>query len=315
MNLLITGGAGFIGRHLCEYYLSRGARVTCLDNLCTGSEKNIAAFSANPDFTFLQEDLITFDLSSLSSDFSLIFHCASPASPPDYFRLPIETLRVNSIGTEKCLKFALQQKATILFTSTSEVYGDPAIGLQNEEYWGNVNPIGPRSVYDEAKRYGEALMMAYHRSYHANIRIVRIFNTYGPYMRIEDGRVVPNFIAQALSGKALTIYGDGNQTRSFCYIEDLIKGITRITEIEYHLPVNLGNPSEFTVIELAKLIQNIIGDTSLSFLPPLEDDPKRRKPDIAKAIKLLGWQPQISLKEGLQRTVAYFTAQKVSPSQ
>ena len=307
MKIFIAGGSGFIGSHLCDHYIGQGAKVWCLDNLASGSEGNIAQLSRRAEFTFLHADLTEFDLSSLRQDFNLVFNLASCASPPDYFRLPIETLRVNSLGTEQCLKLALKCGAVFLFSSTSEVYGDPEIPVQNEEYWGHVNPIGPRSVYDEAKRYGEAIVMAYHRKHQADTRLIRIFNTFGPRMRLEDGRVVPNFIHQAFTGKPLTVYGDGKQTRSFCYVDDLIAGITKLVTVDYHLPVNLGNPGEFTVLELAEIIQRLLGKkTAIEHGPPLEDDPRRREPDITRATQLLGWTPKIPLEEGLRRTIAYF---------
>jgi len=307
-KILIAGGSGFIGSHLCDYYTARGDEVWSLDNLITGREENIACLLSEKNFRFLKEDVIYLDLKKLPGDFDYVFHLASPASPPDYFEHPLETLRVNSLGTENLLKLALRCNARFLFSSTSEVYGDPLISVQNEEYWGNVNPIGPRSVYDEGKRYGESIVMAYHRKYQVDTRLIRIFNTYGPRMRLKDGRVIPNFVYQVLMNKPITIYGDGKQTRSFCYIDDLIAGITGMMEMEdYHLPVNLGNPVEFTIIQLAEIIQKIIGKSvKIEFLPALEDDPKRRRPDISKARKLLGWQPKIQLEEGLEKTIDYF---------
>ncbi len=306
-KILISGGAGFIGSHLCDYYIQREYEVWCIDNLCTGSPDNVKHLFKLPEFKFIQEDVITIEASSINQKFDMVFHLASPASPPDYFRLPIETLKVNSIGTEKMLEIAKNSNAKFLFSSTSEVYGDPTISPQPETYWGNVNSVGPRSVYDEGKRYGEALVMAYHRKYKIDTRIVRIFNTYGERMRLDDGRVIPNFIGQILQGKPLTIYGDGKQTRSFCYISDLIKGITGIMEVDYHLPVNLGNPVEFTILQLAEIVQKIAGvNTRIEFLPPLEDDPKQRKPDISKAKELLHWEPVVSLEEGIKKTIKYF---------
>lgn len=307
MKVLISGGAGFIGSHLVDFYLKKGHQVWCVDNLLTGSQENIAGHQESKSFHFLREDVTELNPDGFPADLDYILHLASPASPPDYFRHPIETLKVNSLGTERLLNLALKSKARFLYTSTSEVYGDPEIPVQNEGYWGHVNPIGPRSVYDEAKRYGEALVMAYHRQHGVNTRLVRVFNTFGPRMRLGDGRVVPNFIAQVLTGKPVTVYGDGKQTRSFCYVDDLIGGITVLMEKDYHLPVNLGNPSEFTVLELAGIIQKIVGKTArIEFLPALEDDPRRRKPDITRARELLGWEPKISLEEGLRRTIAYF---------
>jgi len=307
-KVFISGGAGFIGSFLCEYYLNKEyCEVWCADNLITGNRENLAGIFDNADFKFIEEDVINLDAGRMPSDFDFVFHLASPASPPDYFRYPLETLRVNSLGTENCLKLALKCKAGFLYTSTSEVYGDPLVPVQKEEYWGNVNSTGVRSVYDEGKRYGEAVIMAYYRKYGLNTHIVRIFNTYGPRMRINDGRVVPNFIYQALTGRPMTVYGDGKQTRSFCYVDDLVKGIALLSGKDYHLPVNLGNPGEFTVIELAGLIQEITGKkTPLEFMPPLEDDPRRRKPDISLANGLLGWKPAVDLKEGLEKTIGYF---------
>ncbi|RKY30479.1 MAG: SDR family NAD-dependent epimerase/dehydratase [Candidatus Omnitrophota bacterium] len=307
MKILITGGAGFIGSHLCKFYLERGNEVWCIDNLSTGDIENIEELFKNPDFKFLKKDLINLDIDKLPTDFDFIIHLASPASPSDYFKYPVETLKVNSIGTEKMLLLALRCDAKFLFSSTSEVYGDPLIPVQNEEYWGNVNPVGERSPYDEGKRFGEAITMAYKRKYNVNTRIVRIFNTYGPKMRIDDGRVIPNFICQAIRNLPITIYGDGEQTRSFCYIDDLVDGIARIMEKDYHLPINLGNPEEFSILQLAKIIKELTSsDSPIVFKPPLPDDPKRRKPDITKAQKILGWKPKISLEEGLKKTITYF---------
>ncbi|MBN1445630.1 MAG: SDR family oxidoreductase [Candidatus Omnitrophica bacterium] len=306
-KVLIAGGAGFIGSHLCDYYVSKGNRVVCLDNLATGAKANIEHLISSSSFTFVNADVVRLKEISLDGDFDMVFNLASPASPPDYFRLPVETLRVNSLGTENLLELARRCDAKFLFASTSEVYGDPLIPVQKEEYWGNVNSIGPRSVYDEAKRYGEAMVMAYFRKYNVDTRIVRIFNTYGPRMRLKDGRVIPNFIAQLLEKKPLTVYGDGKQTRSFCYVDDLVAGLAGIMEKDYHLPVNLGNPGEFTILELAEIIQKIAGmKTEIEFLPPLEDDPRRRKPDITRAKELMGWQPSVPLEEGLKKTLDYF---------
>jgi len=314
-KVLISGGAGFIGSHLCDYYISLGEDVWCIDNLSTGTLDNIEHLLKEPSFRFIQADVISLDVdNTLKEKFDIIFHLASPASPPDYFRLPLETLKVNSLGTEKMLEIARISNAKFIFSSTSEVYGDPTISPQPENYWGNVNPVGPRSVYDEGKRYGEALVMAYYRKYKADTRIVRIFNTYGERMRLNDGRVIPNFIGQLLQGKPLTIYGNGKQTRSFCYISDLIRGITKMIEVDYHLPVNLGNPVEFTILQLAGVIQKIAGiKTQIEFLPPLEDDPKQRKPDISKAKELLGWEPLVSLEEGLKKTIQYFQSIPIPP--
>ncbi|MCK9265596.1 SDR family oxidoreductase [bacterium] len=306
-KVFISGGAGFLGSFLCGHYLKNNCEVWCMDNFITSSRDNIEEYLNDRNFTFIEKDVIDFTPENMPTDFNYVYHLASPASPPDYFKFPFETLRVNSIGTENCLKLALSSGAAFLYSSTSEVYGDPLIPVQNEEYWGNVNSIGVRSVYDEGKRYGEAITMAYNRKYNLNTHIVRIFNTYGPRMRLNDGRVIPNFIHQSLSNQSFTIYGDGKQTRSFCYVDDLIKGITLLIEKDYHLPVNLGNPGEFTVIELAELIQKLQNKKSnMVFMAPLEDDPKRRRPDISKAKELLGWQPKVALEEGLRKTLDYF---------
>jgi len=307
MNIIITGGAGFLGSHLCERLLENGDYVYCIDNLITGSFENVKHLSGNVHFKFIQEDIISFDVENISIKPDIIFHLASPASPPDYMKFPLETLRVNSIGTDRCLSLARKAGARFLFTSTSEVYGDPLINPQKETYWGNVNPIGPRSVYDEGKRYGEALVMAYHRQYGLQTYLPRIFNTYGPRMRLNDGRVIPNFISQILSNKPLTIYGDGKQTRSFCYVDDLISAFLLLIETDYHLPVNLGNPEEFTIIELAEKMKKLSGvDLSFKFFEGLPDDPKQRKPDITLAKEILGWSPTIKLEEGLKRTLDYY---------
>lgn len=306
-KVLISGGAGFIGSHLCDFFIEKGYKVWCIDNFLTSSKKNIAHLEKNENFKLIEEDLIELDIEKISEKFKYILHFASPASPPDYMEYPLETLKVNSIGTEKMLKIALNSNGIFLFASTSEVYGDPLISPQTENYWGNVNPVGVRSVYDEGKRYGEAITMAYHRKYNLNTKIVRIFNTYGPRMRLNDGRVIPNFIYYALKNQPLPIYGDGLQTRSFCYIDDLISGITKILEIEYNMPVNLGNPEEFTILQLAEIIEEIFEKKfERKFLPALPDDPKRRKPDISLAKKLLNWEPKIPLKEGLKKTIEYF---------
>jgi dTDP-glucose 4,6-dehydratase len=315
MKVLITGGAGFIGSYLCKFYYDKGYDVWCIDNCVTGAEENVVSLSSEKSFHFIKEDITSFHLESLPEKFRYVFHLASPASPADYLRLPTETLLVNSLGTKKCLDFALKHEASFLFASTSEVYGDPLVTPQKEEYWGNVNPIGPRSVYDEGKRFGEALVMAYHRKFGIKTYLPRIFNTYGPRMRLNDGRVVPNFIACAIKSKPLVIYGDGKQTRSFCYVEDLVRGLTLLIESDYHLPVNLGNPSEFTVIELAEKIQKITGKKlPVEFGPPLPDDPRQRKPDISVARKVIGWEPAISLEDGLLKTYTYYLSQLSHPS-
>ncbi|MGE5303146.1 MAG: UDP-glucuronic acid decarboxylase family protein [Alphaproteobacteria bacterium] len=304
---LITGGAGFIGSHLCESVLARGHDVICMDNYSTGAKENIASFFANRRFTFMDHNVSRYI--EVDPPLDYVLHFASPASPVDYLELPIPTLKVGSLGTHNALGLAKAKNAVFLLASTSEVYGDPLVRPQNEEYWGNVNPVGPRGVYDEAKRFAEAITMAYHRYHGLNTRIVRIFNTYGARMRMRDGRVVPNFIAQALKGEALTVYGEGQQTRSFQYIDDLVAGIHKLLEVEHHLPVNIGNPHEMTVLEFAKKIIELTGSKSAIVYKPLpEDDPQVRQPDITKARKLLGWEPKVKLDEGLAKTIEYFRA-------
>lgn len=303
---IVTGGAGFIGSHLAERLLREGWRVCVIDNLLTGQRENIEHLLNHPDFEFLYHDIRK--PCPLEGPVDYVFHLASTASPVDFVNLPLETLTVGSYGTENALNLALEKNAKFLFTSTSEVYGDPLVHPQKEDYWGNVNPIGVRGVYDEAKRYAEALVMAYHRYKGADTCIVRIFNTYGERMRLNDGRVVPNFISQALKGEPMTVYGDGSQTRSFCYVADLVEGIYRLSQTDYHLPVNLGNPVEYTILEFAQVIRNLTGSRSeivfCEFLTP--DDPKQRCPDISLARELLGWEPQVSLEEGLRRTIEDF---------
>ncbi len=307
MKILISGGAGFIGSHLVDFYLRQGEEVWCVDNFLTGRRESIVSHSKFNLFHFLEEDICKLDVDKLPGDFSLVVHLASPASPPDYLQYPVETMRTNSLGTEKMLELAGICKCRFLFASTSEVYGDPEIPVQDETYWGHVNPVGPRAVYDEAKRYGEALVMTYHRYYGVNTCIARIFNTYGPGMRINDGRVIPNFIRQALTGQVLTVYGDGNQTRSFCYVDDLIRGLVALVDSEEHCPVNLGNPEEFSILQLVKELERIMGmRLKMEFKPLPEDDPKRRKPDISRATRLLHWKPVVCLEEGLKKTVDYF---------
>ncbi|MCM8807458.1 MAG: SDR family oxidoreductase [Candidatus Omnitrophica bacterium] len=306
-KVLISGGAGFIGSHLCDFFINNGYIVWCLDNFLTSNKKNIEHLLKNKNFHLLEIDLIKLEENKIKEKFNFVLHFASPASPVDYLKYPIETLKVNSIGTEKMLNIALNSNAVFLFASTSEVYGDPLIPVQDENYWGNVNPIGPRSVYDEGKRYGEAITMAFFRKYKLNTKIIRIFNTYGPRMRLNDGRVIPNFIYNALNNKPLPIYGDGKQTRSFCYIDDLIEGIIKVLEVNYNLPINLGNPEEFMIIELAEKIEKIFGrKLGFEFLPPMPDDPRKRKPDITLAKKLLNWEPKIKLEEGLKKTIDYY---------
>jgi len=304
-RILVTGGAGFIGSHLCERLLEEGNDVICVDNFLTGSPDNIAPLLANPRFLFIQQDVTNFIY--VKGPLNAILHFASPASPIDYLELPIQTLKVGSLGTHKALGLAKEKGARFLLASTSETYGDPLVHPQTEDYWGNVNPIGPRGVYDEAKRFAEALTMAYHRTHQVQTRIVRIFNTFGPRMRREDGRVVPNFIAQALRGEDLTVYGDGSQTRSFCYVSDLVEGILRLLRSDYALPVNIGNPREMTVLEFAKLIIALTGSRSgIAYKPLPVDDPKVRQPDITRARTLLGWEPVIPVEEGLRRAIEFF---------
>ncbi|MEX0805754.1 MAG: UDP-glucuronic acid decarboxylase family protein [Candidatus Binatia bacterium] len=302
---LITGGAGFIGSHLCESFLNQGHEVICMDNYSTGAQQNIANFASNRRFTFMDHNVSRYIEVQQALDF--VLHFASPASPVDYLELPIPTLKVGSLGTHNALGLAKAKNAVFLLASTSEVYGDPLVRPQNEEYWGNVNPVGPRGVYDEAKRFAEAMTMAYHRYHGLDTRIVRIFNTYGPRMRMRDGRVVPNFIMQALNGEPLTVYGQGEQTRSFQYVDDLVAGIQRLLASGEHYPVNIGNPHEMTVLQFAEKILELTGSTSAIVYRPLpQDDPQVRQPDIAKARKLLGWEPKVELDEGLTKTIEYF---------
>ncbi|MGB8216495.1 MAG: UDP-glucuronic acid decarboxylase family protein [Candidatus Methanoperedens sp.] len=304
MKVLVTGGAGFLGSHLCDLLLSKEYEVICVDNLITGSIENISHIK-NEKFSYIRHD-VTKPL-YLEEKIDLIFHLASPASPIDYLELPIQTLKVGALGTHNMLGLAKEKGARFLLASTSEVYGDPLVNPQPEEYWGNVNPVGPRGVYDEAKRYAEAITMAYHRYHGIDTRIVRIFNTYGPRMRLNDGRVVPNFIGQALRGEDITVYGDGSQTRSFCYVRDEIEGIYLLMMSDYTLPVNIGNPEEHTILEFAEIILKMTGSSSnIIFKEPPVDDPKQRKPDITKAMKLLKWEPRISIELGLKETIKYF---------
>jgi dTDP-glucose 4,6-dehydratase len=301
---LITGGAGFIGSHLCDYFLSLGHEVICMDNLLTGESSNIAHIR-NQNFLFIKHDVTNYIYVEGKLDYLL--HFASPASPIDYEKLPIQTLKVGSLGTHKALGLAKEKKATFLLASTSEVYGDPMVHPQSEEYWGNVNPIGPRGVYDEAKRFAEAMTMAYHRVHGVDTRIIRIFNTYGPRMRLEDGRAIPSFITQALRGEGISVFGDGSQTRSFCFISDLVEGIYRVLMSGETRPVNLGNPQELTVLDLAKAIVRLTGSRSNIIYTPLpQDDPKRRQPDISRARQLCGWEPKVEFTAGLHETIAYF---------
>jgi len=303
-RVLITGGAGFLGSHLCDLFLTRGHEVICIDNLITGHIENIGHIRSE-DFLFIKHDVTNYIY--IDGPLDYILHFASPASPIDYQELPIQTLKVGSLGTHKALGLAKEKKATFLLASTSEVYGDPLIHPQSEDYWGNVNPIGPRGVYDEAKRFAEALTMAYHRYHGVDTRIVRIFNTYGPRMRLGDGRVVPTMIAQALKGEALTVFGDGKQTRSFCYVEDLVEGIYRLLMSGHVEPVNLGNPSEMTIIDFAFLLKDLThSKSSVTFQPLPVDDPKVRQPDIRKAKDILKWQPKTDLKTGLKITIEWY---------
>ncbi len=304
---LITGGAGFLGSHLCDRFIGEGHEVICVDNLITGNRDNIAHLFGHPKFRFIHHDVTEYIY--VAGDLDYVLHFASPASPIDYLELPIQTLKVGAMGTHKVLGLARDKNARFLLASTSEVYGDPLVHPQPESYWGNVNPIGPRGVYDEAKRFAEALAMAYHRVHGMEVRIVRIFNTYGPRMRPQDGRVVSNFITQALKGEPLTVYGDGGQTRSFCYADDLVEGITRLLLSDAEGPVNLGNPLEMTVMELAELVQELSGSEAGIVREPLPtDDPKVRRPDISRAREILGWEPKVDLRDGLGKTMDYFRA-------
>jgi dTDP-glucose 4,6-dehydratase len=305
VRAVITGGAGFLGSHLSELMLSRGWEVLVLDNLCTGSEDNIAHLKSNPNFRMARVDVSRYI--EVQGPVDAVLHFASPASPPDYLKLPIQTLKVGALGTHNTLGLALAKKAKYLLASTSECYGDPNVSPQPESYWGHVNPVGPRGVYDEAKRYAEAMTMAYHRYHGLNTHIVRIFNTYGPKMRLNDGRALPNFLYQALVGEPITVYGDGKQTRSFCYVSDLLEGIYRLLESDEHEPTNIGNPQEITILEFAERVKKLVGsDTPIIFHPLPQDDPKQRCPDITKAKRILKWEPKVKLEDGLQTTYEYF---------
>ena len=305
---VVTGAAGFLGSHLTDLLLARGHRVIGIDNFVTGRVDNIAHLGGNPKFKFIQQDVTEFIFLDGAVDY--VWHFASPASPIDYLELPIQTLKVGSLGTHKALGLAKLKRARFLLASTSEVYGDPEVHPQTEDYWGHVNPIGPRGCYDEAKRFAEALTMAYRNEHKVQTRIVRIFNTYGPRMRLNDGRVVPAFISQALKHQPVTVFGRGRQTRSFCYVSDLIEGIYRLMMSDYDLPVNIGNPAELTVLEFARQIIRATGSRSRIVFKPLpQDDPKQRQPDITRARKILGWEPQVQLAEGLRSTIEYFRQQ------
>jgi dTDP-glucose 4,6-dehydratase len=306
MRILITGGAGFIGSHLCDRFLAEGHTVIAMDNLITGNTRNIEHLAGNDRFLFIKHDVTNFIY--IEGQLDAVLHFASPASPIDYLQLPIQTLKVGALGTHKALGLAKDKRARFLLASTSEVYGDPLVHPQSEDYPGNVDPIGPRGVYDEAKRFAEALTMAYYRYHGVDTRIVRIFNTYGPRMRLNDGRVVPNFVAQALRGEALTVYGDGSQTRSFCYISDLVEGAYRLLLSDEHEPVNMGNPREMSVLQFAHLINDLTGNrTRIVFEDKrIQGDPQNRQPDIRKANRVLGWEPNVPVEEGLRYTIEYF---------
>ncbi len=304
---VVTGGAGFLGSHLCDKLIANDIAVVCIDNLLTGDISNIEHLFGNEKFTFIKHDVTNFI--HVPGNVDYVLHFASPASPIDYLQLPIQTLKVGSLGTHKVLGLAKDKGATFLVASTSEVYGDPNINPQTEDYWGNVNPIGPRGVYDEAKRFGEAITMAYHRYHGVDTRIVRIFNTYGPRMRLNDGRALPAFVSQALKGEDVTVFGDGSQTRSFCYVDDLVDGIFRLLMSNEHEPVNIGNPDEITIGEFAEeVIELLNSDSKIVYKPLPVDDPKVRRPDISKAKKVLGWEPKVSRREGLIKTLEYFKA-------
>jgi dTDP-glucose 4,6-dehydratase len=310
LRAVVTGGAGFLGSHLCDLLIEKGWEILCMDNLVTGSDANVSHLLSHPRFRFVRQDVTRYI--EVPGPVDAVLHFASPASPPDYLKLPIQTLKVGALGTHNALGLALAKKAKFMQASTSECYGDPEVSPQPESYWGRVNPIGPRGVYDEAKRFAEALTMAYHRSHGLDTRIVRIFNTYGPRMRLNDGRALPNFLYQALSGEPITVYGEGKQTRSFCYVSDLLDGIYRLLESEEHEPVNIGNPHEITILEFAERVRRLVGATApIVFRPLPQDDPKQRCPDITKARRILHWEPKVNLEEGLKLTYEYFR-QKVA---
>ena len=307
MRAVVTGGAGFLGSHLCDRLLAEGWEVLAVDNFITGAAGNVVHLAKNAKFKLENEDVSKHDALQVDGEVGYVLHFASPASPPDYLKHPIATMMVGSVGTQNALELASRKKAKFFMASTSECYGDPEMSPQKEEYWGHVNCVGPRAVYDEAKRFSEAMTMGYHRHHGVDTRIVRIFNTYGPRMRLNDGRALPNFVYQALSGQALTIYGDGKQTRSFCYVDDLIDGIYKLMLSDEHLPVNIGNPQEISILEFAERIRKHFDNVPQIIFEPLpQDDPKRRCPDISKAKRILKWEPKINLEEGLKRTLAYF---------
>jgi len=305
MRMVITGGAGFVGSHLCDYLIEKGHEVICIDNLLTGKAENVVHLTGNSKFRFIKHNVSAYMY--VDGNVDCVLHFASPASPSDYLEFPIQTLKVGSLGTLNSLGLAKAKKAKFLLASTSEVYGDPQIHPQREDYWGHVNPVGPRGVYDEAKRFAEAMTMAYHRYHHVDTRIVRIFNTYGPRMRMKDGRALPNFMCQALSDEDMTVFGNGSQTRSFCYVSDLVEGIYRLLLSNEHEPVNMGNPAEITILQLAKEMLALTGSKSKIVFKPLPvDDPKIRQPDITKAKRVLSWEPSVSREEGLRKTLVYF---------
>jgi dTDP-glucose 4,6-dehydratase len=310
MRALVAGGAGFIGSHLCEFLLAEGFRVVCLDNLSTGRKRNISHLADPRTFSFIRADIS--ESAMVPGRVDVVFNLASPASPKDYQQHPLQTLETGASGTRNLLELCLKRRAVFVLASTSEVYGDPDVHPQKESYWGSVNPVGPRSMYDEAKRYAEALTMAYHRTKGVPTRIARIFNTYGPRMKVDDGRIVPNLIDQCLRHKPLTIYGSGRQTRSFCYVSDMVGGLYRLSGCSDPNPVNLGNPDEFTVLELARLVRKLTDSNSrLTYHPLPEDDPRRRRPSIARARRLLGWKPRVKLEHGLRKTIDWFRSRQV----
>lgn len=311
MRAVITGGAGFLGSHLCDIFIEKGWEVICLDNLVTGADSNISHLLSHPRFKFTRQDVSQYI--DVPGPVDAVLHFASPASPPDYLKFPIQTLKVGALGTHNTLGLAMAKQARFLLASTSECYGDPEVSPQPETYWGHVNPIGPRGVYDEAKRFAEAITMAYHRYHKVDTRIVRIFNTYGPRMRLNDGRALPNFLHQALAGEPITVYGDGQQTRSFCYVSDLIVGVYKLLESSEHEPVNIGNPQEITILEFAERVRTLVGsNVPIVFKPLPQDDPKQRCPDITKARRILNWEPKVDLAEGLRMTYDFFRQQVAS---